>query len=394
VKKREATGTLQSPLSRRRLLRGIAGGGALIMGAPLINIGRSRAFAADTRQYSSRAIELVGRSVVIDMLGVLAINDELLQRWSGGTGMSEIEIAEFKSSGINAFHHAFGLGGPQAYEDAVMYMAASNGLIARMSDHFARIDHAADFERIKAAGKVGVIVGLQNADQFRTVDDVKLFHSLGMRCAQLTYNEQNLIGSGCTERVDGGVSDFGSEIIAQMNQAGMLVDVSHCGDKTTLDGIELSRKPVAISHANCRALVEHPRLKTDEAIRKMAAKGGVMGVTGVRMFVRDREPTTIEHLVDHIDHVVKLVGIEHVGIGSDSDLHGFDALPAQMREQIRAGYKASYAMREKGDIEGFDHPRKMLDLTEALIRRGYSNAHIEAILGGNFQRLLAQVWIG
>jgi membrane dipeptidase len=360
----------------------------------MINLGRSQVFAADARKYSSRAIELVRRSVVIDMLGVLAISDELLQRWSAGSGMTEQELTEFKSSGINAFHHAFGSGGPQAYDDAVMYMAASNGLIARMSDHFARIDRAADFERIKQAGKIGVIVGLQNADQFRTAEDVKLFHSLGMRCAQLTYNEQNLIGSGCTERVDGGVSDFGSEIIKHMNEVGMLVDVSHCGDRTTLDGIELSSKPVAITHANCRALLEHPRLKTDEAIKKMAAKGGVMGITGVRMFVRDREPTTIEHLIDHIDHVVQLVGVEHVGIGSDSDLHGFDDLPAQMREQIRAGYKASYAMREKGDIEGFDHPRKVFDLTEALIRRGYSNAHIEAILGGNFKRLLAQVWGG
>ena len=100
----------------------------------------------------------------------------------------------------------------------------------------------------------------------------------------------------------------------------MLVDVSHCGDRTTLDAIELSPKPIAITHSNCRALNNHPRLKTDEAIRKLAAKGGVMGITGVRMFVRDQEPTTIEHIVDHIDHVVKLVGIEHVGIGSDSDL--------------------------------------------------------------------------
>ena len=113
-----------------------------------------------------------------------------------------------------------------------------------------------------------------------------------------------------------------------MNDVGMLVDVSHCGDRTTLDAIELSKRPIAITHSNCRALNNHPRLKTDEAITKLAAKGGVMGITGVRMFVRDREPTTIEHIVDHIDHVVKLVGIEHVGIGSDSDLNGYDDMPA------------------------------------------------------------------
>src|SRR5690606_10435064 len=120
--------------------------------------------------------------------------------------------------------------------------------------------------------------------------------------------------------------------IQKMNEVGMLVDVSHCGDRTTLDAIELSKKPVAITHSNCRALNPNPRTKTDEAIKKLAAAGGVMGITGVRNFVRDREPTTIEHMVDHIDHVVKVAGIEHVGIGTDADLNGHDDLPP---EQIK-----------------------------------------------------------
>src|SRR5690606_9170053 len=151
---------------------------------------------------------------------------------------------------------------------------------------------------------------------FRTMDDVKTFYDLGQRCSQLTYNSQNYYGSGSTERVDGGLSDSGVELIQKMNELGMLVDVSHCGPQTTLDAIEVSPLPIAITHSNCRALNDHPRLKTDEAIRKLAAKGGVMGITGVRNFVRGQEPTTIEHIVDHIDHVVKLVGIEHVGIGT------------------------------------------------------------------------------
>jgi membrane dipeptidase len=126
------------------------------------------------------------------------------------------------------------------------------------------------------------------------------------RCSQLTYDSQNFIGAGGTERIDGGMTDFGASIIDAMNEAGMLIDVSHCGDRTTLDAIELSPKPIAITHSNCRALNDHRRLKTDETIRKLARKGGVMGITGVRMFVRDHEPTTVEHMVDHIDHVVKL----------------------------------------------------------------------------------------
>jgi membrane dipeptidase len=155
--------------------------------------------------------------------------------------------------------------------------------------------------------------------------------------------------------------------------------------------IELSR-PIAVTHSNCRALNNHPRLKTDEAIRKLAAKGGVMGITGVRNFVSGKEPTTIENIVDHIDHVVQLVGIEHVGIGSDSDLNGYDDMAADQREKLLAMYKASYAFREKLDTDDFDHPQKMFDLTEALIRRDYSDTQIQAVLGGNFRRLLGTIW--
>ena len=104
------------------------------------------------------------------------------------------------------------------------------------------------------------------------------------------------------------------------------------------------------------------------------------------------EPTTIEHMVDHIDHVARLVGIEHVGIGSDADLDGYDDMPAEQLKQLRAAYKASYAFRDKIDTDGFDHPRKTYELAEALIRRGYSDEHIGLVLGGNFRRLLATAW--
>ena len=173
----------------------------------------------------------------------------------------------------------------------------------------------------------------------------------------------------------------------------MAVDVSHCGDQTTLDAFEISALPVLITHSNSRALAPgHPRCKTDRAIKTMANYGGAMGITAVRNFVKNDEPTTIEHYVDHIDHVVNLVGIEFVGVGTDSDLAGYDALPKEIGDQLRSGYKTSYAFRERIDIEGMDHPKKMFDMTEALIRRGYSDDNIEAILGGNFKRVLGTIW--
>src|SRR5262249_39812683 len=206
----------------------------------------------------------------------------------------------------------------------------------------------------------------------------------GQRVSQLTYNTRNLIGNGATERRDEGVSDFGAMIIERMNKVGMAVDVSHCGDRTTLDAFEISKKPALITHSNCRALAPgHPRCKTDEAIKKMAASGGVMGITGVRMFVKNDEPTTIEHYLDHFDYVKKLAGAEHLGVGSDIDLDGYDDMPPEENKRLRAGYKGSYGFRDKIDIEGVDHPKRIFDLTEGLIVRTYSDHAIALVLGDN-----------
>ena len=347
----------------------------------MLNFASFQVFADSPAPYSARAVGLVERSLVIDMLAVLKINF-LPEAYANP--LTEEEIAAFRGQRhhrLQQFDRHRRTAGRRGDAQLPRRLAGFRGAqLATCSRSWT----AADLDRAKAAGKCAVMMGIQNSEHFRTAEDVKTFYQLGQRSSQLTYNSQNFIGTGGTDRVDGGVSDFGAAIIAAMNEVGMLVDVSHCGDRTTLDAIEISKGPIAITHSNCRALNNHPRLKTDEAIRKLAAKGGVMGITGVRNFVRDREPTTVEHIVDHIDHVVKLVGIEHVGIGSDSDLNGYDDMPADQRKELMASYKSSYAFRDKLDTDGFDHPKKIFDLTEALIRRGYGDSNIEAVLGRQF----------
>jgi membrane dipeptidase len=328
------------------------------------------------------------------MLSLLTLNFPKQDKWfSDPESFTAADLQPYKDSGINIFHPAVGLGGPEAYEDTLKFFASWNGFIADQEDHFMRIDSAPDLDRVKKSGKIGILLGLQNSDQFRTPADVDFFRGLGQRVSQLTYNSRNLIGNGSTERRDEGISDFGVRIIERMNKVGMAVDVSHCGDRTTLDAFEISKKPVLITHANCRALVpSQPRDKTDEAIKRVGATGSVMGITGVRMFVKADEPTTIEHVLDHFDHVAKLIGPEHLGVGSDIDLHGYDAMPPELNKQLRAGYKGSYGFREKIDVEGLNHPKRMFDLTEGLIRRKYIDKDIEGIIGGNFKRVLAQIW--
>ncbi len=383
-------------ITRREALRRVGLAGAAVVAAPMVNLGRYRLFAGIPTEYSARAVKLVTESLVIDMLGPMQLADSIERKWFGTPdGFTAADFQRFRDSQINVFHIAVGIGGRQAYESVLLFVAAWNSFIAAHPEWLVRIDQAGDLDTVLGSGHVGVLIGLQDSDHFRRPEDVDLFHSLGQRVSQLTYNSRNLIGNGSTERVDGGVSDFGAAIIARMNQVGMAVDVSHSGDRTTLDALDLSKRAVLFTHSNCRALNPgHPRCKTDEAIRKMAAQGGVMGITAVRMFVKATEPTTIEDLLDHYDHVRDLVGPEHLGIGTDSDLDGYDRMPADENKRLRAGYKGSYGFRDRIDIDGMNHPKKVFDLTEGLIRRKYSDADIRAILGGNFKRALTEIWAG
>jgi len=370
-------------LDRRHFLRAAA--------APMILLGRVRLFGAE---YSTRAVDVMKSSTVIDMLSPITLSSvRMAQLMKRPESFTAANLADYRASGIHAFHVALGLGGPEAYQNTLQFVAGWDGFLAHHSETMKRIDSVADIDAARAAGKIGFLIGLQNSEHFRTPADVDFFYSLGQRVSQLTYNARNMIGNGSTERRDEGLSDYGVAIVARMNSVGMVVDVSHCGDRTTLDAFEVSKKPVLITHGNCRAICPHPRCKTDEAIRKMAAQGGVMGITGVRMFVKASEPTTVEDVLDHFDHVKKLVGPEFLGVGSDIDLYGYDAMPASERAALHANYKSSYAFREKDDIEGISHPRRMFDLTEGLIRRGYSDAEMHGILGGNFRRVLAKIWV-
>ena len=362
--------------------------------AAMFNRGRYALAPGSDQTYSARAIELVQRSIVIDMLAPLWISPSATLKMLGNPENFKAEdYAPYQQSGINVFHIAIGTGGTDAYLETLQFLSGYNNFLARHDAWFERVETPARLDAIKSSGKVGILLGVQNSEHFRKPDDVDYFYGLGQRVSQLTYNARTLIGNGSTERRDDGLSDFGLAVVERMNKLGMAVDVSHCGDRTTLDAFDVSKKPVLITHSNCRALnPNHPRCKTDEAIKAMAAKGGVMGITEVRMFVSPKEPTAIDSMLDHYDYVAKLVGVEHLGVGSDIDLLGYDAMPPDEYKQLKAGYKNSYAFRDKIDIDGYHFAKRAFDIAEGLIRRKYNDVHIEAILGGNFRRVLKQIW--
>ena len=350
-----------SDLHRRQFLHG----GASLLAASFV----SRLHAAE---YSTRVVDLVTQSNVIDMLGLLTLDWPLLDRWqSAPENFGEADFRKLRASGIDVFHPAVAFEDARAYAITREWFDKWNRLIDQHPGWFLRIDECADLARAKKEQKIGIMLGMQDANHLRDLDDIDAFYKMGQRLTQLTYNSPNRLGAGCKAASDRGLTGFGQAVVTRMNALGMAIDVSHCGERTTLDAIAASKSPVLITHSNCKALARGvPRCKTDEAIVAAARKGGVIGLTGVRHFVRAGDPVTIEDALDHFDHAVKIAGIEHVGLGSDTDLNG----------------------RGPGaDIAGLNHVDRVYELTEGLIRRGYTDKHIGLILGGNFQRALQQI---
>ena len=386
-------------ISRRTALSRL---GIAIAGAPAILRGRYRVFAGAATEYSARCVKLMEESIVVDLLNQFRFQDfaekpPRIDRWlkePGTLSTADADIYRGSKMTAVALGHA-----PANYDDAIRFFADWNGLLAAYSDWFTRIDDASDFARAKAANKLGIMITFQNSQHFRRPDDVNTFWGLGQRISQLTYNMNNGIGSGFLEQRDGGLSVFGQSIVERMNQVGMVVDASHCADQTTMDAIAASKRPVIFTHANCRALAPSlTRLKTDEAIRAMAKSGGVMGVAFIRFMVREQEPVTIEHVLDHVDYTAKLVGVEHVAVGSDLDMVGNpNPIGGGMDPKAQPNFDRYHFHTDsagKLTITGLDHPKRMFDFTEGLIRRRYSDTDISGIIGGNAVRVLSSIWRG
>jgi membrane dipeptidase len=344
---------------------------------------------------SARAIDLVNESIVVDMLHQIVYRIDqaaVLRRWLyEPDGFTPEDFDQYRRSGITVISLGRGSG---SYDNALRYVAEFNGFISAYPDRLLRIARASDFERAKREGKLGILISFQDAQHFRSPDDVDVFYGLGQRESQLTYNFKNLIGSGAFEPSDTGLSEFGGRIVERMNRVGMVVDAAHGGDRTILDSCAASSKPVIISHGNCRALHPgYPRCVTDEAIRALAKTGGVIGINFISFMVKAKEPTTVDDVIDHIDHVRDLVGIDHVGIGSDFGLESNDHVAD--RDQLRrfmAAADARYRVHAREAVEDLDGPLRFYRLTEGLLRRRYTDEQIKLVIGGNFRRVLSSVW--
>ena len=264
---------------------------------------------------------------------------------------------------------------------------------------------AGDIEAAKAEGRSAIIFGPQNCDMIADkLYLLRVFHRLGARVIQPTYNNLNLIGAGCTERVDPGLSMFGHDVVEELNRLGILIDLSHCGVNTTDDVVEASTDPVAYTHTGPRDRFDHFRNKYDYQIKALVEKGGMVAITPYTPCIARAVgvPATFGDFLDCIDHVVDLVGADHVGVGTDVEEDpeeiGRNIWRPDGRPPIIAGMSDEDARRvymvgqPTGGLHDLHSVEHLPRVTMGLVHRGYSDSEITGILGGNYMRLFRKVW--
>lgn len=374
-----------STMSRRELLvRSVATAVAL-------SLPSRRAAAADWFRYRE--------AIVIDGLGGPGgINTDPAGR------LLEQELKDVHESGITCAHTTVGPVGTTAPDTAFMDTVRGIAFWEReIDDHpevLSRVRSAADITRAKKTKRTGMVYGVQDGIAFESdlsrLDDL---HALGLRVVQPTYNRRNLLGDGCLEPGNSGLSRAGIEAVERMNGLGILVDLSHCGRQTAADAIRVSKKPVAFTHTGCAALADHPRNRTDAELRAVADKGGVSGIYFMPYLSEGRQPTAAD-IVRHLEHMVQVAGEDHVSIGTDGNISPTsvdekykEAFAKNTRERREAGIGAPWET-EEGYLFAADlnTPRRLATLAMMLADRRHSAVRIEKILGGNLLRVFGETW--
>lgn len=302
-------------------------------------------------------------------------------------------------TGCNATVNGNGVGDP-AFVETVSNIAFWEREFMAHPDVLLKVRTLADLVEAKRSKRLGVILGFQDGTMFGADPSrVDLFYHLGVRIVQFTYNVRNLLGDGCLEPSNGGLTTLGRACVARMNALGMLVDVSHVGRRTSMDAVLASTKPVAATHTGCAALAEMPRNKPDELLKAIADRGGVVGIYFMP-YLRTGGQQHGDDVIRHLEHALSVCGEDHVGIGSDQSI-----TPIELTDEYKAAHVASIRARRQmgisapGETEDvytfvpeFNSPRRLELVADALVRAGHPSARIEKIIGGNWKRLLGEVW--
>jgi membrane dipeptidase len=329
------------------------------------------------------ARELHEGSIVIDAVCPLVMNDAGYIAW-------------YRDGGATAI--APTVGGWESARVTLDRIASWRRLL-EMRDDLVLVQQAADVRLAKERQRLGIFLHLQGADPIEgNLDLVSLYKSLGVGVIQLTYNVRNRVGDGCEEPSDAGLSRFGKALITRLNEARIILDCSHTGLRTSMEAIELSTRPVILSHSNSAAIHASPRNVPDELIDAIGRSGGVVGIAGFPAMVAATTAPSLDDFVAHIDAVVARIGIDHVGLGIDyywgqAGVVNDEIALQSYNEAVRAGrWSNAYPPPPHHYPRGIETPRTLSNLTLRLLERGYRSEDVAKILGGNWLRVMQFVW--
>jgi membrane dipeptidase len=335
---------------------------------------------------------LYNRSIVIDGLGNPG---SMNVSWPPRGPLSQKQRDAIAASGITAINTTVSAD----FEGSVRNIALWQGEADRYPQLLSIVRRHADVAAAKQNKTLGLILGFQNTDMIdRDLSRLDMFYRLGIRIVQLTYNDRNYVGDGCLEPANGGLSQFGREVVARLNALGIAVDLSHCGTQTTADGISASTKPPLITHSGCREVYRHPRSKEDRELKAMADKGGVVGIYFMPFIGPGPGAPTVEMLMRQIEHAIKICGVDHVGIGSDLSTAPIEETPEYLREAksfVEGRAKRGIAAPDETRplyVPELNHPRRIEGVVRGMNQRKYPADVIEKVIGGNFHRVLKEIW--
>jgi membrane dipeptidase len=292
----------------------------------------------------------------------------------------------------------------EAFEVATKRIAQANGYIEALGGQLVQVRRAADIERVHREHKCGVIFDFQNTTPYSDhLDRIEYFYDLGVRMVQLTYNLRNLVGDGCTETHQSGLTYFGREVVRRLNDLKTLVDVSHCSEQVGWDALMVSTAPIIVSHSSSKAVCVHDRGKSDELARAVADRGGFFGVVVIPGFISESKQPTLDDFARHVEHLVDVCGIDHVGIGTDKagPGPGTDSMveyPKQMPKRRNqrafdwAGFRdVEHRLTDDYHLNGYENFSDWPNLTVHLAKWGFNEEELRKLLGLNFLRVFRDV---
>jgi membrane dipeptidase len=381
-------------VNRREFSQALAGAALLTGVQRNAHAGADNGAGADTGgepgALSDAARRIYASSLILDCNSSPPIPERL--------PLPQADLELVRGSGINVIKLSLG-GINSDFAHTVAEIGQVQQLLEVHPDYFTVVRNARDIARAQRERKLGIILSFESVEMLGgQLSSLELFRNLGVRVMQLSYNRTSAFAAGVMEPRAGGLTVLGHEAVREMNRLGIAIDISHANPATTVDVLAVSSQPPIMTHAGCAALHAHPRNKTDEQLRALAARGGVVGIFDLPYLTASPRQPTVDDYLAHLVHALQVAGEDHVGVGSDVGIAAFDTSPSgmdefsrELKERRAAGLSAPEEDRPLY-VVGLNVPRRMEIIADRLLRSGYPDTVTEKVLGANFARVFTQIW--